>query len=141
MLKSLLKVAVVGLACVISAVVAVNATASPKPKNRVFELRTYYANPGRAEALHKRFREHTCALFKKHGMDLIGFWVPQDEKKKDQLIYILAFPSREAAAASWKAFGADPEWKRVRDESHKDGVIVGKVDSVYMDPTDYSEIK
>jgi hypothetical protein len=112
-------------------------------KPRVFELRTYYTNDGKMEALHKRFREHTCDLFKKHGIDLVGFWTPQEEAdgKGDKLVYLIAFPSREAAKASWKAFGEDPEWKRVYAESHKNGVLVKKVESVYLDPTDYSPIK
>lgn len=117
------------------------ATASAPTKHRVFEMRTYYPHPGRSEAMHKRFREHTCDLFKKHGMELIGFWSPRDEKEKDNLVYILAFPSKEAAAAAWKAFQSDPEWIKVRDASEKDGKIVAKVVSVYMDPTDYSDIK
>jgi hypothetical protein len=110
---------------------------------RVFELRTYTTNPGKLDDLHKRFREHTCTLFKKHGMELIGFWTPQDEDKGkgSKLIYILAFPSREAAKKAWKDFGDDPEWKKVYEESHKNGVLVGKVESVYMDPTDYSDLK
>ncbi len=119
--------------------------AADEPKatvaNRVFEMRTYYPHPGRSEAMHTRFRDHTCHLFKKHGMDLIGFWSPKDEKNKDNLIYILAFPSMDAAKASWKAFQNDPEWIAVRDASEKDGKIVAKVDSVYMNPTDYSAIK
>ncbi len=112
-------------------------------KPRVFELRTYYTNAGKLDPLHKRFREHTCDLFKKHGIELVGFWTPQDEKdgKGDKLVYLIAFPSREAAKASWKAFGADPEWKKVYAESHKNGVLVKKVDSVFLDPTDYSPIK
>lgn len=113
------------------------------PSQRVFELRTYTTNEGKLPDLHKRFREHTCALFQKHGIELVGFWTPQDEKdgKVNKLIYIIAFPSREAAAKSWKAFGEDPEWQKVKEESHKNGVIVNHVDSVYMDPTDYSAIK
>ncbi len=81
-------------------------------KDRVFEMRTYYTLEGRLPALNKRFREHTCDLFKKHGMDLIGFWTPIEEKdgKNDKLVYILAYPSREAADASWKAFRTDPDW-------------------------------
>lgn len=111
--------------------------------NRVFELRTYTANEGKLEDLHKRFRDHTCRLFQKHGMELVGFWTPQDEKdgKADKLVYILAFPSREAAKASWKAFQEDPEWQKARDESHKNGVLVKKAESVFLDPTDYSAIK
>ena len=112
-------------------------------KDRVFEMRTYYTHEGRLPALNKRFREHTCDLFKKHGMELIGFWTPIDEKdgKNDKLVYILAYPSRESAAASWKAFQGDPEWIKARDASEKDGKIVKKVESVYLNPTDYSAVK
>jgi hypothetical protein len=112
-------------------------------KDRVFEMRTYYTFPGRLPALNKRFREHTCDLFKKHGIDLIGFWTPIEEKagKDNKLVYILAYPSKEAATASWKAFGADPEWIKARNASEEDGKIVEKVESVYLNPTDYSLIK
>src|SRR5262249_1003598 len=105
--------------------------------------RTYYANEGKLEALKKRFREHTCDLFKKHGMTNVGYWVPQDEKdgKNDTLIYILAFPTREAPKKSWDPVRADPEWQKVRAESEKDGPLVKKVVSVYMDATDFSPLK
>lgn len=118
------------------------AAEAPKPmKNRVFELRTYTAFPGRAEAMHKRFRDHTCKLFETHGIELMGFWIPQKEADKNKLVYMLAYPSKAAADASWKAFRDDPEWIKVRDASEKDGKIVEKVESVYMDPTDYSTVK
>jgi hypothetical protein len=113
-----------------------------KVDGRVFELRTYYAAEGKMDALHARFRDHTCALFQKHGMTIVGFWSPSkpdDAQKK--LIYILAYPSKEAAAASWKAFQADPDWVSARKESEKNGRLVDKVDSVYMNPTDYSPMK
>lgn len=115
----------------------------PAASGRVYELRTYYVNEGKLDDLHKRFRDHTCALLKKHGAELIGFWTPTDEKdgKGGKLVYLLAFPSREAAKQTWEAFGKDPEWHRVRDESHKNGVLVKKVDSVFLEPTDYSMSK
>jgi hypothetical protein len=118
----------------------------PKPSSagqRVFELRTYYTHPGKLDDLNKRFREHTCRIFQKHGMEIVGFWTPQDEKdgRSNKLVYLLAFPSREAAEASWKAFGADPEWARVRAESEKGGKIVERVERVFLNPTDYSPIK
>src|SRR5947209_20317354 len=73
-----------------------------KVDTRVFEIRTYYAAPGKMKALHARFRDHTCKLFEKHGMALIGFWNPTDPKEAEKkLVYILAFPSREAAEKSW----------------------------------------
>lgn len=110
---------------------------------RVFELRTYYTNEGKLNALNARFRDHTNRLFKKHGITIVGFWTPQDKEKgkEDTLVYLISFPSREAAAASWKAFQDDPEWQKAKEESHKNGVLVKKVDSIYLDPTDYSPIK
>ena len=117
--------------------------ADPSADQRVFELRTYVANEGKLEALHARFRDHTNALFRKHGITVIGYWVPQDEKdgKANTLVYLIAFPSRDAAKQAWAEFGADPEWKQAKAESEKDGVLVGKVTSVYLDPTDYSPLK
>jgi NIPSNAP len=109
---------------------------------RVFELRTYYAHPGKMKALHARFRDHTMKIFAKHGMTSIGYWSPADPgEAEEKLIYILAFPSREAAKKSWDAFRADPEWNKVKTESEKDGPLVAKVVSVYLKPTGYSPIK
>lgn len=120
----------------------VTATAEDDKPPRVFELRTYFTdNEAMAKALHERFRDHTCALFKRHGMELIGFWIPREEQTK--LVYLLAFPSKEAADASWKAFQDDPEWKKVAEESHQKagGKIVSKVERSFLDPTDYSPMK
>jgi len=111
---------------------------------RVFELRTYYANPGKLEALNTRFREHTNALFQKHGMTLVAYWMPvapPAEGTGGTLIYVLAYPSVDAREAAWKAFGSDPDWIAARDASEKDGKLVAKVDSVLMAPTDYSPLK
>src|SRR4051812_21025194 len=113
-----------------------------KGDGRGFEMRTYHAAPGKMEALHARFRDHTCKLFKKHGMTIVGFWSPADPAEaKRTLVYLLAFPSREAADRSWKAFRDDPEWKSAREESEKNGKLVDKVDSVFLEPTDYSPLK
>src|SRR5262249_12067311 len=100
-----------------------------KVDTRGFELRTYYAAPGKMKALHARFRDHTCKLFEKHGMTLVGFWSPADPKEAERkMVYILAFPSREAAKKSWDGFGKDPDWIAARDASEKDGKLVEKVE-------------
>jgi hypothetical protein len=110
--------------------------------DRVFELRTYHANPGKMTALHARFRDHTIKLFEKHGMTVIGFWSPIDKAEADEvLVYLLAFPSKEAADKSWKAFRDDPEWQKAKADSEKDGPLVKKVESKYLSPTDYSKLK
>ena len=121
---------------------SVQAADDAKPE-RFFEKRTYTAAEGKLDALHARFRDHTNALFRKHGMEIIGFWTPTEDKQgaKNTLIYILAYPSRDAREASWKAFNADPDWQAARKESEKNGKLVDKVESVYMKPTDYSPMK
>lgn len=109
---------------------------------KVYELRTYTTLPGRLDALKTRFRDHTTTLFEKHGMKNVGYWVPADSPRSENtLIYILAHDSREAAEKSWNAFHSDPEWKKVQSDSEKDGKIVEKVESVYMNPTGFSALK
>src|SRR5438132_7907392 len=99
-------------------------------KSRVFELRTYHAAPGKMTALHARFRDHTCKLFEKHGITIIGFWSPTDPKEAEvKMVYILAYPSKEAREKSWKDFQDDPDWKKAKAESEKDGKLVDKVES------------
>jgi hypothetical protein len=117
------------------------ATSQPRADsaNSVYELRVYHTYEGKLNDLLKRFREHTTKLFEKHGIRNVAYWTPLDEPAKSStLIYILAHPSREAAAANWKAFQDDPEWKSVRDKSEENGKIVEKVDSTYMVLTDFS---
>jgi hypothetical protein len=82
-------------------------------------------------------------LFKKHGMEVVGFWGPTDKEKgsENTLIYVLAFPSREARNAAWRAFGSDPEWQSAAKESEKNGKLTVKVDSVIMMATDYAAVK
>jgi NIPSNAP len=110
--------------------------------DRVFELRTYTTYEGKLDALKARFRDHTIAIFNRHGMTSIGYWVPADpEKSKNTLIYIIAHPSMDEAKKHWDEFRNDPEWKKVSADSEKDGKIVSHVDSVFMTPADFSMLK
>jgi hypothetical protein len=111
-------------------------------KPKVYELRTYTTHPGKLPDLLARFRNHTTKLFQKHGITNVGYWVPQDEPlKSNTLIYIVAHKDLETAKKSWDAFRADPEWIKVRDESEKAAKINQKVESVYLEPTDFSKLK
>jgi NIPSNAP protein len=104
--------------------------------SRCFELRTYTVREGSSiDLLHKRFREHTTALFKKHGMTIVGYWQPV--AKKDTLIYLLAYKDGAARDAAWAAFGADPEWVKTRTELQ----VNVQVENVFMSATDYSPMK
>ena len=116
--------------------------AASRGKGRFFEQRTYHTAEGKLEALHERFRNHTNRLFKKHGIEMVGYWTPADEAaSKNTLVFLLAYPSREAREKSWQAFSNDPEWKKAAAESEKDGKLVTKVDQLFLNPTDYSPIK
>ena len=138
-----------GLAIVLGVMMTVMSAAqappSTAPNARVYELRTYYAAPGKLEALHSRFRNHTIDIFKKHGMTIVAFWVPVDQTSGaatgDTLVYILSYPSLAARKQAWDDFGKDPEWVAVKTESEKDGKLVDKVDSVFLAPTDYSPLR
>jgi hypothetical protein len=105
--------------------------------SRCYEMRTYYAAPGKLDDLHARFRTYTCRLFEKHGMINIGYWVPL-ENPENKLIYILAYPSREAREQAWKGFMADPEWQAAYKKSEENGQLVAKVESIFLSATDYS---
>ena len=131
-----------GLGIVLGAGLQWTHAADPAPAVKVFEIRTYHTFPGRLDALHKRFREYTMKMFEKHGMTNVGYWVPQDSPAREStLIYVISHASREAAKANWAAFVADPEWKKISEASQVDGKIVERIESVFMDATDYSPIE
>jgi NIPSNAP len=106
----------------------------------IFELRIYHALPGKLNDLVARFRDHTDALFAQHGMKSVAYWMPLDEpQRSNTFIYILQHPSREAAAANWKSFQADPAWISVKEKSEANGKLVEKIDSTFMELTDFSK--
>ncbi len=110
-----------------------------KSTNAVYELRVYHAAAGKLAELEARFRDHTIKIFDRHGLKSVAYWTPLDEpEKSNTLIYILQHPSREAAAANWKSFQDDPEWKSVKEKSEANGKLVDKVDSTYLALTDFS---
>jgi hypothetical protein len=122
-------------------VASIATTRAADSTGRVYELRTYTAAPGKLAALQSRFRDHTLKIFERHGMVNVVYWTPMEEKDgaADKLVYLLEHKSREAAKASWKSFGADPEWQEVSKKSQVDGKIVAKVESVFLAPTDFSK--
>jgi len=109
-------------------------------KDTVYELRTYVTNEGKLEPLNARFRDHTVRLFEKHGIKNIGYWVPTEEPASENtLIYLISHSSKDQAAKNWKAFIADPNWKKVAKASQQDGKFLAqRPDSIYMTATDFS---
>ena len=111
------------------------------PSRHVYELRMYHVHERKMDALKTRFGDHTDALFKRHNMKSIGYWVPEDAPSSQNLfVYILQHPSRQEAEKNWAAFQADPEWKKVKADSEKNGPLVDHIDRYFMDPTSYSAL-
>jgi hypothetical protein len=106
----------------------------------VYEMRTYYANPGKLEDLKTRFRDHTITIFNRHHMKSVGYWEPQDNKE-NYLVYILEHASKEEGLKNWTEFSADPEWKQVAAASEANGKLVDHVVRVWLNPSDFSPIK
>jgi len=106
--------------------------------SRCFELRTYTVKsegPGSADVLNTRFREATLPLFKKHGIQVIGFWQPVT--RPDTLIYVLAYKDAATRDAAWAAFLADPEWVKARTALQ----VAVAVQSEFMVSTAYGPLK
>tara|TARA_B100000929_G_C15448709_1_gene400448 strand:+ start:293 stop:718 length:426 start_codon:yes stop_codon:yes gene_type:complete len=138
----ILKVIVIPLLSLIVGVGAGIFFTSSAQSEKVFELRTYKATPGNLDNLHARFRNHTTRIFRKHGMEIVGYWSPtSEEEREDTLVYMLEHADLETATASWQAFIADPEWAEVAAASNANGQILGGIEAKYMVATDYSPMQ
>lgn len=105
------------------------------------ELRTYHAMPGRLPDLNRRFAEITMGYFKKHGIDVVGFWTNEIGGSSDQLLYILAYESLADREKKWGAFIADQERLTKFAETEKNGPLVRRLTAQILRPTAYSPMK
>src|SRR5947209_6193653 len=124
----------------VSAGFAADRLTQPAPSH-IYELRIYTPAEGKLDAVNARFRDHTRAIFDKHHMKSVGYWLPTEGERAGSFIYILEHPSREEARKNWAEFNADPEWQKAKAESEVNGRLVAKAESVFMAPTEYSPIK
>ncbi len=104
----------------------------------IHELRIYTAHPGKLGPLMARFRDHTTRLFEKHGITNVGYWTNVIGGRSDELWYIIGFEDLGHRESAWAAFGADPEWQKVRAESEADGPLVHHLVNRILRPTDFS---
>ena len=116
------------------------ATIASAADTRCVEMRTYYAAEGKLDALHARFRDHTCKLFAKHGIENLGYFVPIGPNPERKLVFFIAYPSRAERDTRWNAFFNDPEWQKAYKESEVNGKLVTKAETVYLTATDYSPV-
>jgi hypothetical protein len=109
--------------------------------SRAYELRTYHAAPGRRDDLETRFRDHTLGFFADHDIRVEGFFRPSDEGADYSLVYLLSYDDREAGTRQWAAFQADPRWQQAKAKSEENGPLVASIESVFLEPTDYSPLQ
>ena len=126
------------VATLVIAMLGMSPAHADEKDGRLYEMRTYWAAPGKLESLHARFRDHTTKLFAKHGMTNVGYFVPVGDNPDRKIVYFLSYPDRKARDASWTAFGNDPDWKAAHAASEKDGKLVEKATETFMTTTDYS---
>jgi hypothetical protein len=107
----------------------------------LYELRIYTVMPGRMPDLHKRFSEITLGYFKKHGIQVTGFWTNELGGASDQLIYILAYESLAEREKKWGAFVADQERLAKFAETERNGPLVKRLTAHMLRPTPYSPMQ
>lgn len=105
------------------------------------ELRIYHCAPGRLPALQDRFANITLGLFKKHGIEQIGFWTTLIGPSNHTLTYLLKWQSLAERETKWNAFQADEEWITKRAASEAEKMIVERIENVFLTPTAFSTLK
>lgn len=106
-----------------------------------YELRVYTAQPGKRDALAKRFADRTAAIYARHGITNVGYWIPQQSDAElgitaeNTFIYIRGYPSKEERDKRLKAAHDDPEFAEVvtKQERSPDKLIV-KAHNIDMAP-------
>ena len=107
----------------------------------LYQLRTYIIPAGRMPDILRRFETVTMDLFRKHGIDVVGFWTVEDPNPGRELVYLTRFESQQAADAAWDAFRVDPEWVEAKASSEADGPIVEEVIEKVLSPAAFSAMQ
>src|ERR1700686_5775988 len=107
-----------------------------------FELRVYTAQPGKRDALAERFASRTAAIFARHGITNVGYWIPQQSdpeigvSAENTFIYVRGYPSKEERDKRLKAVRDDPEFVQVvtKQEENPATKLVMKGHNIDMTP-------
>lgn len=108
----------------------------------IYELRTYWAAEGKHDAIIERFRSLTMGIFDRLGMQVVGFWTPDNiSEETGDLVYLMVFEDEAAMKQAWTQFRVDPEWIAGKAASEKAGTLVNRVTSTLLTPTDFSPMQ
>ena len=91
-----------------------------------FELRVYTAQPGKRDALASRFASRTAAIYARHGITNVGYFIPQQSdadlgiSAENTFIYVRGYPSKGERDKRLKAAHDDPEFREVVTKQEQD---------------------
>ena len=111
---------------------------------RTFELRTYESNNASTLARKvKMFEEGgELAIFRRVGIRPVFFGTAIAGDNLPQLTYMVCYDDLAAREKAWKAFGADPEWLKLRSQPGlADAEIVSNISNTILRPLPFSPVR
>jgi len=115
----------------------------PEQKPRIFELRRYeHATEGAGKKKLEMFNDAgEIDIFKKLGFKPVFFGETLIGPLRPNLTYMITFDDMAAHDAHWKAFGSDPDWKKVSAiPDYADAKLVSRITSTILVPAAFSQI-
>ena len=115
----------------------------PERKERLFELRCYESPSETAgqKKIEMFNKAGEIDIFKKIGARPVFFGETVIGLRRPNLTYMLCFDNMEGHDARWKAFGSDPEWKKISSiPAYSDAKLISKITRTFLSPTNYSQI-
>ncbi|MBV9765874.1 MAG: NIPSNAP family protein, partial [Acidobacteriaceae bacterium] len=109
---------------------------------RVFQLRTY-ESPSNQD--HRRkvemFHSGEFDVFQRAGFWQVFYGDTLMGPRLPNLTYMLSFPDLSELNAKWKAFGSDPDWKKLNTSPKFNyESIVSNITNLILSPASYSQI-
>ena len=116
---------------------------APELKPRIFELRRYeHASESAGKKKLEMFNDAgEIDIFRRLGFNPVFFGETLIGEFRPNLIYMITFDDLPAHDSHWKAFGSDPEWKKISAiPDYADAKLVSRITSTLLAPAACSQI-
>jgi sugar lactone lactonase YvrE len=118
-----------------------NIAGNSQRPSRTFDLRLYTRAPGKESVFRDRWDEHAVRIYKRHGMDSLGWWEATDTEHPGVFVTLFAHENLEAINRSIGQFHQDGEWIAIEKQSESNGPLRTGVTAYKLVPTSFSPIK
>ena len=110
---------------------------------RIFEVRTYESsNTTTLRRKVKMFNDGEIGAFQRAGGQPVFFGETLIGANQPNLTYMLSYEDMAGREKVWKAFGADPEWQKLRaTPGLSDAEIVSNISNYLVTPLPFSQIR